>query len=298
MSTAHRGQQASLNRRSGFTRHESELGWWELAVGEPHSALRPYIREYIGGLERTTIPICRREIPTEIAPLVINFGAPSRFFDPRDLKRWSDYRSFVTGPHDSYVLVGSTGPVNCLQINFTVLGARLFLGRPLSELTNRPVTLGDLLGPPALQLTAELYDASAWEQRFSILDREIMRRILAAKGPAPAVLWTWQRLIASGGRVSIGSLERDVGWSRKHLIAQFTEQMGLRPKLLARLIRFGRAIEQLKAAPQVHLVDIAHDCGYYDQAHFSRDFRVFAGITPLELVRSRLADGAGFSADR
>jgi len=297
MSTTHYSPQGSLNRRSRFTRHESELGWWVLAVGEPHAALRPYIREYIGGLERTTIPICRRESPTEIAPLVINFGAPSRFFDPLEPERWADYGSFATGPYDSYVLVGSTGPLNCLQINFTVLGARLFLGRPLSELTNRPVALEDLLGPTALQLRAELYDATAWEQRFAILDHEIMRRISAAKGPAPAVLWSWQRLIASGGRVSIGSLVKDVGWSRKHLIAQFTEQLGLRPKVLARLIRFGRAIEQLKTAPQVHLVDIANDCGYYDQAHFSRDFRVFAGITPIELMRSQLPDNAGFSGD-
>ncbi len=298
MSTAHRGQQASLNRRSGFTRHESELGCWELAIGEPHAALRPYVREYIGGLERTTIPICRREVPTEVAPLVINFGAPSRFFDPRDPESWADYGSFASGPHDSYVLVGSTGPLNCLQINFTLLGARLFLGRPLGELTNRPVALEDLLGPAAQQFRAELYDATVWEQRFAILDREIMRRISAAKGPAPAVLWAWQRLIASSGCVSIGSLVRDVGWSRKHLISQFTEQMGLRPKVLARVIRFGRAIEQLKTDPQVHLVDIANDCGYYDQAHFSRDFRVFAGITPIELVRSRLPDSAGFSAGR
>src|SRR5207244_1459351 len=156
------------------------------------------------------------------------------------------------------------------------LGARRFRGRRLSDQPNRPAPLEDPLGPPALQVRAELYDATAWEQRFAILDREIMRRISGEKGPAPAVLWIWQRLIASGGRVSIGSLANDIGWSRKHLIARFTEQMGLRPKALARLIRFGRAIEQLKTAPQVHLVDIAHDCGYYDQAHFSRDFRAFA----------------------
>src|SRR5258708_12349475 len=259
MSTAYRGQQASLNRRSGFTRHESELGCWELAIGEPHAALRPYVREYIGGLERTTIPICRREVPTEVAPLVINFGAPSRFFDPRDPERWADYGSFASGPHDSYVLVGSTGPLNCLQINFTLLGVRLFLGRPLGELTNRPVALEDLLGPAAQRFRAELYDATVWEQRFAILDREIMRRISAAKRPAPAVLWAWQRLIASGGCISIGSLVREVGWSRKHLIAQFTEQMGLRPKVLAPAIRFHRAINHLKTTPPLHLVPLPND---------------------------------------
>lgn len=279
-------------------RHQSDVGWWELTVGQPHPALRSYVREYIGGVEHTTVPIYRREIPTDITPVVFNFGARPRFFDSNDPTRWTDCGSFATGPHDSYVVVGSTGPLNCLQVNFTVLGARLFLGQPLRELANRAVALEDLVGPAGLRLTMELYDARTWEQRFAILDREIMRRISTVRQPAPPVLWTWQRLVKSDGGLKIGAVVRDVGWSQKHLIAQFTEQMGLTPKVLARVLRFGRAIKLLKVGPRVPLADIAYACGYYDQAHFSRDFRAFAGVTPTELLRQLLPAGGGFSADR
>jgi AraC-like DNA-binding protein len=278
-------------------RHESAQGQWEMVRSATHPSLRAYVREYVGWFEHFAVPICRREVPTEIIPVIINFGAPVRLFDSQDPSRWTDYGSFTTGAYDSYVLVGSTGPSGGLQINMSILGARLFLGRPLRDLRNRAVELDDMIGGDAHRLTMELYDAPTWEARFTILDRVLSSRILTAKGPSAAVTWTCRRLVETGGRVSIGALVAEVGFSQKHLIGQFREQIGLSPKTFARVLRFGRAIGIIKNGG-ARLAEIAQDCGYYDQAHFSRDFHAFAGVTPTELVRSQLPDGGGFAADR
>ena len=108
----------------------------------------------------------------------------------------------------------------------------------------------------------------------------------------------WHRLVASGGQLSIGAIVDEVGCSRRHLIAQFRDEIGLTPKTLARVLRFGRAIEVIKSGVGARLTEIAHACVYYDQAHFSRDFREFAGVTPTELIASQLPDRGGFTADR
>ena len=279
-------------------RHESELGWWEMVRAAPHPSLRPHVRAYIGWFEHMAAPLCRRELPTEDVPVIINFGAPVRVFDPFDSSRWTDYGSFTTGAFDSYVLVGSAGPSGGLQINLSIMGARLFLNRPLGELRNRAIGLEDLLGRDARRLTMELYDARTWEARFAILDREFAARILAARAPSAAVLWAWRRLVESRGRVSIGALVGEVGFSQKHLITLFRDEIGLSPKTLARVLRFGGAVEIIKRGGGHRLAEIAQDCGYYDQAHFSRDFRAFAGVTPTELVRSLMPDGGGFLVDR
>jgi AraC-like DNA-binding protein len=278
-------------------RHESVLGSWEYAIAKPHASLQPHVREYYGWIERIAQPVCRREVPTDEVPIIINFGTPFRLFDQADPSRWTEFGSFTTGAYDSYVLVGSTGPSAGIQVNLSIFGARLILGRPLRDMKNRVVELEDLFGRAARLLTQELYDAPSWDARFEILDRELARRILNTRAPSQAVSCAWSRLVSSGGRASIGGIVRAAGCSQKHLIAQFREEIGLSPKTLARVLRFGRAVQTIKEGGGGRLVEIAQDCGYYDQAHFSRDFRAFAGVTPTELIASQIPDRGGFSAD-
>jgi AraC-like DNA-binding protein len=290
------GQVAS--RRATVIRHESALGSWEYAIAKPHAGLRPHVREYYGWIERMALPVCRREVPTDEVPIIINFGTPFRLFDQADPSRWTEFGSFTTGAYDSYVLVGSTGPSAGIQVNLSLVGARLFLDRPLLALKNRGVELEDLFGRSARMLTQELYDAPTWDARFDILDRELTARILSARAPSALVLCAWSRLVATGGRASIGAIVNEVGCSQRHLIARFREEIGLSPKTLGRVLRFGRAVRIIKAGGGARLTEIALDCGYYDQAHFSRDFRAFAGVTPTELIASQIPDRGGFAADR
>ena len=75
----------------------------------------------------------------------------------------------------------------------------------------------------------------------------------------------------------------------------FREHVGISPKLLARILRFNRAVE-LSATP-LAWAEVSQTCGYYDQAHMVRDFQQFSGYSPTEFARRRLPDGGGFKAD-
>ena len=278
-------------------RHDSALGQWEMTIAAPPAALRAYVREYIGWFEHTATPFYRREPPSNEVPVVINLGAPVRIFESDDLRRWTDHDSFTTGSFDTYALVGTAGPSGGVQINFTILGARLFFGWPLADLTNRVVALEDVLGADGRRLVSRLRDAPSWETRFDILDREIAARVARSSEPSAAIAWAWRELVRTGGAARIGQLVEASGWSRRHFIARFREELGLPPKTLGRVLRFGRALAIMKTGRCDRLTDIAAACGYSDQASFTRECSEFAGVSPRELATSLLPDRGGFLID-
>jgi len=252
----------------------------------PAAPLRGLVREYVGWHEFAATPINRRELPTEIIPVIINFAGPIRVFDPQRPGHWTDHDSFSTGAYDTHVVVGSAGATGGLQFNFTILGARLFFGRPLRELTNLAVPLHDLMGPSAHEFRERLREAATWDERFAIADREIASRVARNPAPAAPVRWAWSQLRQTAGRIAIGTLVDEIGWSQKHFIHRFRDELGLAPKTLGRVLRFARAVDVLKGGQALRFADLAAECGYYDQAHFTRDVREFAGLSPGDLIRS------------
>ncbi len=115
-----------------------------------------------------------------------------------------------------------------------------------------------------------------------MLDQLLLDR--AEQGPQPAreVVRVYRRLTGSHGSVPIGALADEVGWSRRHLVAKFRQQVGLPPKTFARIVRFQHLLSRLTA--EANWTRLAAECGYYDQAHMNRDFREFAGTTPTDYL--------------
>lgn len=282
-------------RRTTVTRHTSALGRWEWATALPAEAIQPFVREYVGWDEQTSAPLCRRELPTEEAPLIINFGAPFHLFTPGGAQRDRNLASFITGAYDTYQLVESSGASCGVQVNFTLLGIRLLVGRPIEDMTNCAVAPRDVFGAFADELTDRLYEARSWEERFGCLDRALARQMHDLRDVPAGVRCAWHRLVASRGRARIGSIVQEVGWSQRHFIAQFRHELGVSPKVFARMLRFGRVVRTLRTEPAADLADLAAMAGYHDQSHLTRDVREFAGTTPGALRQSLLPDGGGFA---
>ena len=259
----------------------SDRGGWWLARGRPHPALRPFLRSYDGYWDTTAALSRMRTVPTRTVVMIINLGAPLHLTLPASGGRGREHGSFTAGMHDGHGQYVSTGPQRGIQLDLTPLGAYTLLGVPLDTLTNTAVELPDLLGRDARTLLERLAATPSWGERFDLLDACLLRRLDTGPVPDPEVARAW-RLLNRDVTMTVADLAADVGWSRRHLTDRFRAQTGLTPKVMARVLRFRRAVDLLSGGARP--AEAATAAGYYDQAHLNREFRALAGCTPRELL--------------
>ena len=257
----------------------------ELVPSPPSPRLRGVVAEYRGFRDDLPAPVVLREPPSARVPVIVDLGAGWQVRAPAGGYRLQHLHAFVAGMHDAFALVEAAGPTLGVQVDLTPVGARKLLGVPMHELANRVVPLDDLLGPEAAALRERLGEARAWRDRFAIIDAALDRRLANAAGTSPGVGWAWAQLEAGAGRVSIGALAAELGWSRKRLVARFRDDVGLTPKTAARVLRFQALLARLRSRPTPGWAELALACGYFDQSHLVRDVRRFSGRTPTELLR-------------
>jgi AraC-like DNA-binding protein len=89
------------------------------------------------------------------------------------------------------------------------------------------------------------------------------------------------------GAPTVGQVMDRIGLSRRRIIQVFTEQVGLTPKLYCRIQRFQQALRRVHRRKTVDWVQVALDCGYYDQAHFVHDFQAFSGLNPSAYLQQQ-----------
>ncbi|MBZ9798116.1 helix-turn-helix domain-containing protein [Mesorhizobium sp. ES1-4] len=215
-------------------------------------------------------------------PLVISFAEPFAIGLGRPPCDNDRVASFAAGLFAGPVMIESSGGACCIQVNFTPLGARRFFRLPMSELTDSMVALDDVLGAEGAALRERLGNVPDWTARFDLAEAFVATRLESAAGTPLEIAWAYDRIIASGGRTRVASLAARLGWSRKHLADKFSDATGIGPKTLSRIVRFNRAL-RLARQSTVDWADVAADCGYADQAHLVREFRVLAGETPTAI---------------
>jgi AraC-like DNA-binding protein len=236
----------------------------------------------------------RRELARNGLALILGLGEPLEVSDHVDGPARS-LGAFAIGNQSHASLTRLGGYQRGVQVELTAMGARALFG-PVGQLNDAAVPLDEVLGGWGRELVEQLGHAATWEERFGLLDRAFGARRAGADQTGrltPDVAWLRRQLTATGGRARVEPLMDETGWSRRVVTARFRDQVGVSPKSYARVLRFNRAVALMKGGDgRRPLAEVAVECGYYDQAHFTRDFTAMAGCSPAA-YRSEAEDDPG-----
>lgn len=252
-------------------------------MGRPAGPLTGLIERYIGYRLAGFEPGIHRGLPSRHLTFIVSIGPTIDVVEQTDPRQAPDsYRTVVGGLQAGPAAISYGTVQEGVAIELSPLGARTLLGLPARALWDTSVECADVVGGRGWELWERLQGIADWPGRFAACDSVLLRWLdPRALIPAAEVTHAWRELVRSGGTAPIGHLATEVGWSRQHLTRRFGEELGLGPKLAARVMRFERATAMLRSTPSfTTIAQVAAACGYYDQAHLDRDFLDLAGCSP------------------
>jgi AraC-like DNA-binding protein len=264
------------------------LGHWTYSEWRPlHLAGLVEVVWYFKG---PTSSARKRVLPNGMVEMLVNFGEPYRTISgagPELLKT-----AWLSGLQSGPVVCEQPSRQDVMGVRLRPAGAYALLNGPMREISELVIDVEDLLGRAADELAERCYDAASIEERLRRAAHWVAERVKNARGVDPAIAWAAGRIEQSGGEVSIAELRDQTGLSKTRMADAFRDQIGLAPKLYARVVRFRRAAAMLQkgAAP---LIEVALAAGYYDQPHMNAEFRELSGLSPREFMAARYPTGDG-----
>lgn len=161
---------------------------------------------------------------------------------------------------------------------------RLF-SLPMHELTDLEFDARSVLGPSLGNLEQRLGDCRTFEERASIANEFLLRRALQT-GAVDGVSAAAEQMIRGAGAVKIAELAHQAGLSLRQFERRFDRQIGMGPKMFARVARFEAAMDCMTRTGADSWADLAYRFGYFDQMHMVHEFAALTGDTPTRALNA------------
>ena len=172
-----------------------------------------------------------------------------------------------------------------IGVHFKPGGAFPFLGLPAGDLADPHVNLETLWGPSAGRLRERLCEARTSAERFQLLHEALLSRLCHGVEQHYAVSAALEMFGKNQAGPRVREAAKYLGLSQRRFIQVFKAEVGMIPKLFSRVQRFQRVRTLIEQMESSDWIDIAMECGYFDQSHLIREFHELSGISPAAYLR-------------
>jgi AraC-like DNA-binding protein len=220
--------------------------------------------------------------PDGCVELIFNFGSPYRLLTTEPPAALPP--AILVGFQDKTLPILLHGTVQVVAARLFAWGAMALLQDNVDSLTNEVTALG-VHWDTLIESLKSRVTAGEYEQAAKALEEFLLQQALLRKYDLKLMQTAAKMLHHTKGECRIADLADYCQVSVRQLERGFRRVIGTSPKVFARTVRFEQAQRRLMFDPDADLTQLAYECGYFDQAHFIKDFKAFAGKTPSEHAR-------------
>lgn len=261
---------------------ESQLAHLGFQLVPPSPLLSPYVRSYWYVRRVAPLFTYHEEYmhPRGGFGIVFNFG-DDLAYDARVINE----PLFLDGANTLSRKLGFRGRIDMMGVQFHEGGAFPLLGVPLHELLNETNLLGLLGKAELMDLHGRLYEARTTPARVALLETWLMCRLSSGQKRHRLIPTSLEMLRQEAGNLRLSEFFEKLLLSQRQVERLYQREVGMSPKQYLRLLRITNARSALKQRREETTARLAVELGFYDQAHFIREFRAVVGMTPSAYIK-------------
>ena len=232
-------------------------------------------------------PVKQRVLPDGCMEMIFHYGDLYRqYFE--DGTSLIQPRSFIYGQITKYIEIAPTGVSGIISARFLPDGICPFINIPLSALENKAVPLAKIFNEYGKLLEEQVIKANDNQERIKLIETFLLSK-LTERPVIDAITKSCVEVIfQSKGQIALTQLADKMNINRRNMERKFTSVIGISPKQLARVARLQATLKMLGQKRATSLTEIAYENGYFDQAHFIKDFKEFTGMSPKSFFADNL----------
>lgn len=270
------GKTRQAGQVRGVLRQRLEAGEFQHARRRPSPALADFVEHYwqVDWDLRGLPPQQQETLPHPSVHLVVEPALAALY-----------------GVHTGRFVRRLQGRGYAFGIKFAPGGFQPFLGGPVSALLNRSRPIAATFGEASGEWVGAVRAAADIDARAELAETFLRARRPERDERAVQAARHVAAIADDAGITSVEALAARGGLGKRALQRLFQHYVGVGPKWVINRYRMHEAIARVQAGAAVDWADLALELGYFDQAHFNRDFRALVGLTPGEYARREQRPG-------
>ncbi|MCB0401080.1 MAG: AraC family transcriptional regulator [Flavobacteriales bacterium] len=212
-------------------------------------------------------------------------GTPKYIFDNQTKKRIQECQDvWFSGVLKDYITI-SAECEEMIVLVFKPGSGFPLIHQSVDKYTNKVLPANEVLGKPISDLLTKLKAPSTPEEKFIEVERWIFNQVKQDDFYTEIIQYAIHAIEKSPSYINIANLSKKLGYSQKQFIQLFKKYVGITPKQFHRITRFNEILRSVENKKDVMWTEEANNCGYFDQAHFIKDFQSFSGLNPSKYLK-------------